>query len=194
VAPNGQANLLYGDPIYDEDFCYYTADSIAAGGMVCLKKGTNRTNLVAVFGGASLLETDTPGVTHIYNVTWLGPYFGLGLERAFSPLQTLSLYAEFFVPVYKADGIWPYREDWRQDPSFVDEGGSSYGLLLEAMYRYRFRSNMEFVVGGQYEYIQAKGADTELYFTDGTVAELPGSIVSADWRSYSLLVGLAFKL
>jgi hypothetical protein len=187
-------NLLYGDLIGDEDFCYYTPGSIANNGQVCLDKGENRLNLVAVFGGASLLEVDTPGITHIYNVNWFGPYVGLNLERAFSPLQTLNVYGEVFVPVYKAEGIWPYRTDWRQDPSFVDEGGTSWGLLLDVTYKYRIRPNIEIFIGGEYEYLQAGGADTELYFTDGSTAELPGSILKAKWRSYSLLLGVSFKL
>jgi hypothetical protein len=188
-------NLLYGDLIADDDFCYYTPNSIANGySMVCMNKGANRLNLVAAFGGAALLENDTQGVTHIYNVNWLGPYVGLGLEKALSPLQTLKLYGEIFVPIYKAEGIWPYRSDWKQDPSFVDKGGTSWGFLLDATYKYRIRSNIEVTFGGQYEYLQAGGADTELYLTDGSTIDLPGSILKAKWRNYSLLFGVSFKL
>lgn len=185
-------NLAYGDAIPDEDYCFHQEGQNPEV-FTCLKSGTAGANLVSVFGGVSSLE-EQAGTTHMYYVDWAGPYIGINLERKISSREDLSIYGEYFKPHYKVWANWPNRTDLAHDPSFIDEGGSAYGLLFTLDYRYSIRSNIQLVMGMEYEYIETKGADSTLFESDGYSSTESGFVKVARWKSYGFNVGLAFKL
>lgn len=188
---NSYTNLSYGMQIYDEDFCFVTQ----TGKEVCIySEATNGSNnILKTFGGVSSVNI-TEGVTHMYHVTWEGPFIGVNLERMISPRETLLVYGELFKPSYKVWGNWPNRDDWAHDPSFYDKGGSAWGASFDATYKYRIKNSTEFTIGFNYEYIKEKNADTHQFFADGTSEVYKNSILLARWKHYGIAIGLAFKL
>ena len=187
----GIENLYYGMQIADEDFIYVTLDGRE---MLLYADNINGgSNLLTAFGGVSSLYI-TEGITHMYHVTWEGPFIGVNLERMISPRQTLSLYGEFFKPSYEVWGNWPNRDDWAHDPSFIDDGGSAWGVSFDATYKYKIRNNIEITFGINYEYLKEKNADTTQFFADGWVEFYPNSILEARWKHYGIALGIAFKL
>ncbi len=191
VTINGQIidNLYYGMQIADEDFCY-TAQS---GNDVCLRAGTDGVNLLEAFGGVSSAST-TEGITHMYYVTWEGPFVGLNMERMISNREMLHIYTELFKPSYKVWGNWPNRDDWAHDPSFIDDGGSAWGFSFDAKYKYLIKNSIALTLGVNYEYIKEKNADTTLFTSDGESYFFSDSILLARWKHYGVSIGVAFKL
>lgn len=182
-------NLEYGMQIYEEDFCYVAQ----SGRDVCIAAGEQGANLLNAFGGVSSIFT-TEGTTHIYHVNWKGPFIGVNLERAFSPRETVKIYGEFFKPSYSVWGNWPNRTDWAHDPSFIDDGGSAWGMSFDATYKYKIKNSIELTLGIFYEYLKEKNGDTTQYYADGTVEFYENALALARWKSYGFAIGLAFKL
>ena len=193
VANQGVINLMYGDQIYQQDYCYYTdTEAGQSGRRVCISAADNGAALLNAFGGVSSVFI-ADGITHMYFVDWSGPFVGLNLERKISNREEVTLYAEYFLPHYKVWGNWPNRTDWMHDPSFIDEGGSGLGLLLNLNYKYLIKNNIQFVLGAEYEYLENSNADTTLFFADGTVGFYPASVMKSRWQSYGVNLGLTFK-
>lgn len=188
-------NLSYGMQIGEEDFCYIASSKKE----VCLEAGEAGSNLLDAFGGVSSLET-VEGVTHMYYVTWQGPFIGVNLEKMIGNRESLHIYSEFFKPSYKVWGNWPNRVDWQHDPSFIDEGGSAWGFSFDATYKYLIKNSIALTLGVNYEYIKEKNADTKLYTNpdydpDGPGPYfLPNSILLARWKYYGIVLGVTFKL
>lgn len=192
---DGYDNLYYGMQIAEEDFCYVSA----TGRDVCLEAGEAGSNLLDAFGGVSSLET-VEGVTHMYYVTWKGPFIGVNLEKMIGNREIVHIYGELFKPSYEVWGNWPNRVDWQHDPSFVDEGGSAWGFSFDATYKYLIKNSIALTLGVNYEYIKEKNADTKLYTNpdydpDGPGPYfLPNAILLARWKHYGVAIGLTFKL
>jgi len=84
-----------------------------------------------------------PGVTHIYNTTWSGIFLGLEIEKQMTLKDKLRFYIQVGMPNYVADGIWPNRTDWQQNPSFIDEGSNgAYSYLAEMEYNYKLSDRL----------------------------------------------------
>ena len=181
-------NLSAGDQIYEEDYCY-TANS---GKEVCISAGDDGVPLLMAFGGVSSVFI-ADGITHMYYVTWSGPFVGLNFERKISDKEDLNFYAEYFKPKYKVWGNWPNRTDWMHDPSFNDVGGSGMGYLFDLSYKYRIFNNTMFTLTANYEYLENRNAKTILYFADGEVGVYPNAILLSRWKSYGLTFGLSFR-
>ena len=190
---NGEnyVNLAYGDRIEDSDFCFHTENQDPKT-FTCIEKGEGGINLLKAFGGVSQIH-QRDGITHMYFVDWTGPFVGLNLERQFSNKEFFNTYLEYFKPRYKVWGNWPNRTDWMHDPSFIDSGGSGYGLLLNFNYQYEYKPNIVFVLGAEYEYLQNKDADTLLYLADGTTNLLEKSIIFSQYYSYGANVAIKIK-
>ena len=58
--------------------------------------------------------------------------------------------------------------------------------------KYAIRNNIQFIFGFEYEYLQNKGANTELHLADGSIELHPSSVRLAEWKNYALNLGLAF--
>ncbi len=193
IIPGDQ--IGYGDQIYQEDFCFdsytYEEDGVTPK-KVCISADNEGEALLYAFGGVSSVNIAN-GVTHMYFVTWSGPFVGLNFERKISSKEDLSFYMEYFIPHYKVWGNWPNRTDWAHDPSFYDEGGSGMGYLFDLSYKYNIYKNVMFTTTLNYEYLENKNATTTLYLADGEVAVLPNAILVSKWKSYGLALGLSFR-
>ncbi len=190
ILNNGKphVNLGYGDRIEDTDFCFHqNGDSETQ--WTCLRKGPDGANLVKAFGGASTIHT-REGITHMYFVDWSGPFIAVNLKKQISDKENLSVYAEVFKPFYKVKGDWPQRTDWAHNPSFIDSGGNGYGLLFDLKYNYKFKNNMCFVAGLNYEYLQNRDADTLLFFEDGHEEKYEKSVEYSEYYGFGANVGL----
>lgn len=84
------------------------------------------------------------GTTHIYNTTWSGFYIGLEIEKQMTLSDKLRFYVQFGLPKYSSEGIWPNRDDWQQNPSFLDEGSNgSYSYRAEMEYNYKLSNRLQ---------------------------------------------------
>ncbi|MDR3126231.1 MAG: hypothetical protein LBT92_01200 [Rickettsiales bacterium] len=193
----GYDQFYYGMLVPEEDFCYETyADGVYA----CLEMGEGGENILLAFGGVSSLGV-VDGTTHIYHVTWAGPYAAIDAERAISPTESLNVYAELFKPTYTVWGNWPNRDDWMHDPSFWDKSGTfaGWGYLFEASYQRRISDTMKVVLGANFEYLTNKNADTILRVADGDgnldVEEtFPDAILVSTWYNIGAFVGVKMQL
>jgi hypothetical protein len=115
-----------------------------------------------VVGGDGVIKVE--GTTHIYNTTWSGLFVGLELEKQMTYTDKLRFYGQVSMPHYKAEGIWPNRTDWQQNPSFIDEGDTGamhYQAEMEYLYQFNDRLQLSLKVDMTYFHIGAVGG--ELY-------------------------------
>lgn len=111
------------------------------------------------------------GVTHIYNTTWSGFYFGLEVEKQMTLADKLRFYFQVGLPKYSSEGIWPNRTDWQQSPSFLDEGSNgSYSYAAEMEYDLRLSSRLQL----------ALKVDTNLFH----VGKIPGKLYIAEYTDF----------
>lgn len=159
------------------------------------------------------------GTTHIYNTTWSGFYIGLEMEKQMTLTDKLRFYVQLSLPKYSSEGIWPNRDDWQQNPSFLDEGDNgAYSYTAEMEYNMKLsdRLQLELKVDTNYFYVGAIGG--ELYVasysrfqldengqyvldTNGnpvieTIAahteKIDNQLKHAAWQSFGLHLGLKY--
>ena len=164
-----------------------------------------------VIGGDGMVVVD--GVTHIYNTTWSGFYFGLEVEKQMTLADKLRFYVQVSMPKYSSEGTWPNRDDWQQNPSFLDEGtNGSFAYSAEMEYTYQLSDRMQISIMADTNYYQIGKIPGELYVAETTIYvedELnPGNFIvqtqpaytehvdeslkKAVWRSYGLHIGLKY--
>ncbi len=113
------------------------------------------------------------GLTHIYNTTWSGFYFGLEVEKQMTLADKLRLYFQVGMPKYSSEGIWPNRTDWQQNPSFLDEGtNGSYTYAAEMEYDVRVASRLQLAIK----------VDTNFFH----VGKIPGKLYIAEYTEFVL--------
>ena len=94
-----------------------------------------------VIGGDGAIVVE--GTTHIYNTTWSGLYVGVQIDKQMTYSDKLRFYAQVSMPHYKAEGTWPNRTDWQQNPSFIDEGDTdALHYKAEMEYDYKFSDRL----------------------------------------------------
>ncbi|MBR1380073.1 MAG: hypothetical protein IJ560_00575 [Alphaproteobacteria bacterium] len=172
-------------------------------------------NECVVIGGDGPIIVE--GTTHIYNTTWSGFYIGLEIEKQMTWSDKLRLYAQFSLPKYSSEGIWPNRDDWQQNPSFLDEGSSgSYAYAFELEYNMRLSDRLAlslradtncFHVGkipgklyiAEYtDFVAVKDANgdyTGEYYLETTAAhteDVSESLKEATWQSFGLHLGFKY--
>lgn len=160
------------------------------------------------------------GTTHIYNTTWSGFYFGLEIEKKMTWADTLRFYFQFGLPKYSSEGTWPNRDDWQQNPSFLDEGDNgaySYEAELEYLYQLSDRLHISlkvdtdcFHVGKIPGELYVAAYSDWAYNEDGSIAvdengnpyivttsayteHVTESLKEATWRSFGLHLGLKYS-
>lgn len=128
--------------------------------------GVEYNDCVVIGGdGAVIIE----GTTHIYNTTWSGFYLGLEVEKQMTLYDKLRFYVQFGLPKYSSEGIWPNRDDWQQNPSFLDEGSNgAYSYSAEMEYNYRLSDRIQLMLK----------VDTNVFH----VGKIPGELY---WAGYS---------
>lgn len=179
LIPEGEFDL-YGSSLYKnptDDQYYFDLDYIVPF-----------EDLMSVFGGYSFVNAMT-GDTHLYDVTWNGPYAGVDIEKVMSIRESLKFRFELFYPFYEANGKWPNRTEWK---NFVDAGGTSFGYLFSAIYTMKLLPKFGIYGAFTYEGIHSSNMDTTINFSDGTVENFPKSIKTADWNYWSFEVGAKY--
>ena len=124
-----------------------------------------------VIGGDGAIIVE--GTTHIYNTTWSGFYVGLEIEKQMTLYDKLRFYVQFGLPKYSSEGIWPNRDDWQQNPSFLDEGSNgSYAYAAEMEYNYRLSDRIQLTLK----------ADTNVFH----VGKIPGELYVAGYSQFAI--------
>ena len=165
-----------------------------------------------IIGGDGVVKVD--GTTHIYNTTWSGFYLGLELEKQMTLADKLRFYVQFSMPKYSAEGTWPNRDDWQQNPSFLDEGSNgAFAYEAEMEYTYQLSDRLQLSLKANTDYFHIGSIPGELYVAEQTVymedPQNPGSwIVStqdayteyvaeslrkATWQSFGLYLGVKYS-
>jgi hypothetical protein len=171
-----------------------------------------------VIGGDGMIVV--PGTTHIYNTTWSGIYFGLEMEKQMTYVDKLRFYFQLGLPSYSAEGTWPNRTDWQQNPSFIDKGSNgAYSYRLEMEYNYRLSDRMQLMVKADTDYFYVGKIPGELYVAEYSVwlvnqngdyildtnglpvlekipahtEHISDSLKSAVWQSFGLHLGVKYS-
>jgi hypothetical protein len=165
-----------------------------------------------VIGGDGVVKVD--GTTHIYNTTWSGFYLGLEIEKQMTLADKLRFYVQVGMPKYSSKGTWPNRDDWQQNPSFLDEGDNgAFSYSAEMEYSYKLSDRIALSVKADTDYFHIGKIPGELYVAEQTVyvedEDNPGnytivtypayteyvseSLSKATWRSFGLHIGLKYS-
>jgi len=165
-----------------------------------------------VIGGDGVIEVS--GTTHIYNTTWTGFYLGLELEKQMTLKDKLRFYAQVSMPKYSSEGTWPNRDDWQQNPSFLDEGDNgAFAYEAEMEYVYQLSDRMQLSLKADTNYFHIGKIPGELYVAESVayyedennpgnfIAEtipayteyVPESLKEATWQSFGLHIGLKYS-
>jgi len=95
-----------------------------------------------VIGGDGMIQI--PGVTHIYNTTWSGFFVGLEVEKQMTFRDRLRFYFQAGLPRFYAEGTWPHRTDWQQNPSFIDRGSNgAFSYVAEMEYIHQISERLK---------------------------------------------------
>ncbi len=124
------------------------------------------------------------GTTHIYNTTWSGFYVGLEIEKQMTLSDKLRFYMQFGLPHYSAEGIWPNRTDWQQNPSFLDEGDNgAYSYAAEMEYTMQVSNRLKLSLRADTNYFHIGKIGGELYvaeYTQVVVDEFGNPVIEKD--------------
>ena len=165
-----------------------------------------------VIGGDGVVKVD--GTTHIYNTTWSGFYLGLEMEKQMTLADKLRFYVQVSMPKYSSEGTWPNRDDWQQNPSFLDEGtNGAFAYEAEMEYTYKLSDRMQLSLKADTNYFHIGKIPGELYVAESYVyvedANNPGNFIiekqpayteqiseslkEATWQSFGLHLGLKYS-
>ena len=165
-----------------------------------------------VIGGDGVVKVD--GTTHIYNTTWSGFYLGLEVEKQMTLADKLRFYFQVSMPKYSAEGTWPNRDDWQQNPSFLDEGSNgAFAYEAEMEYSYQVSDRMQLFLKASTDYFHIGSIPGELYVAQQTYyiedEANPGNwIIQTDdahteyvaeslrkstWQSFALHLGVKYS-
>ncbi|MCL2629736.1 MAG: hypothetical protein FWD33_03580 [Alphaproteobacteria bacterium] len=110
-----------------------------------------------------------PGTTHIYNTSWAGIYLGIELEKQMTFNDKLRFYGQVSAPRYSAEGIWPNRHDWQQNPSFIDEGSNgAFSYRFEMEYTYNLNENLQISIKADHEHFRVGNISGRLFVSEYT--------------------------
>ena len=163
-----------------------------------------------VIGGDGVIEVS--GTTHIYNTTWTGFYLGLEFEKQMTLADKLRFYVQASMPKYSSQGTWPNRDDWQQNPSFLDEGDNgAFAYEAELEYTYQLSDRMQLSLKADTNYFHVGKIPGELYVAEANVyyVDEEGNVIvetqpaytefvseslkEATWQSFGLHIGLKYS-
>ncbi len=128
--------------------------------------GVGPDDCVVIGGDGPIL---VEGTTHIYDTTWSGFYIGLEVEKQMTLTDKLRFYVQFGLPKYSSEGIWPNRDDWQQNPSFIDEGSNgAYTYTAEMEYNMRLSDRIQLVLRADTNVFHVGKIGGELYIAEYT--------------------------
>lgn len=170
-----------------------------------------------IIGGDGPIRID--GTTHKYNTTWSGFFVGLEIEKQMTLSDKLRFYVQFGMPKYSSEGIWPMRDDWQQNPSFLDEGSNgAYSYAAEMEYNFKLSDRLQLAlkvdtnyfhvgkIGGKLylaEYSQFLVDEYGQYILDDNnlpiiehiaaqTVDVTDSLKNATWQSFGLHLGVKY--
>jgi hypothetical protein len=165
-----------------------------------------------VIGGDGVVMVD--GTTHIYNTTWSGFYLGLEMEKQMTLSDKLRFYVQVSMPKYSSEGIWPNRDDWQQNPSFLDEGSNgAFAYEAEMEYSYQLSDRMALSLKADTDYFHIGKIPGELYVAESIIyyedetnpgnwitetvpaytEHISQALTEGTWRSFGLHIGLKYS-
>lgn len=165
-----------------------------------------------IIGGDGTIRVD--GTTHIYKTTWTGFYLGLELEKQMTLSDKLRFYAQVSMPKYSSEGTWPNRDDWQQNPSFLDEGDNgAFAYEAEIEYSYQLSDRMQLTLKADTDYFHIGKIPGELYVAESVIyyedeanpgnwiaetvpaytEHISESLKEGTWRSFGLYLGLKYS-
>lgn len=165
-----------------------------------------------VIGGDGVVKVD--GTTHIYNTTWTGFYLGLEVEKQMTLADKLRFYVQVSMPKYSSEGTWPNRDDWQQNPSFLDEGtNGAFAYEAEMEYTYQVSDRLQLSLKANTDYFHIGNIPGKLYVAEQTIyiedpenpgswiistqdaytEHVPNSLRNATWQSFGLYLGLKYS-
>lgn len=154
------------------------------------------------------------GTTHIYDTTWSGFYIGLEIEKQMTLSDKLRFYVQFGLPKYSSEGTWPNRDDWQQNPSFLDEGSNgAYSYMAEMEYNFRLSNRLQLSLKVDTNCFHVGKIAGELYIAERTyflyvldadnhpilettpahTEEISDSLKHATWQSFGLHLGVKYS-
>lgn len=164
-----------------------------------------------IIGGDGKIQID--GTTHIYDTTWSGFYVGLEIEKQMTLSDKLRFYVQFGMPEYSAEGTWPNRTDWQQNPSFIDKGSNgAYSYRAEMEYNLKVSERLQLALKVDTHYFHVGKIPGELYVSEYTqwtyneiedewvgetipahTEHISDSLENAFWQSFGLHLGLKYS-
>ncbi len=141
------------------------------GSQAIIWRGDSADGLVPDSGWGSGLDTggtyyfEQSGVSHAYDVTWMGPYIAMEGRYDINPDNYVTARMEIGLPSYSAIGDQPYRYDWAHPKSVEDTGdfGSALHFALGADYNAAISDSMMLTVGLTYDFYSVSGATANTY-------------------------------
>ena len=105
------------------------------------------------------------GISHSYDVTWMGPYIALDLDYLINQNNAVNARMELGLPGYNATGDQPYRIDWQHPKSVEDEAGIGGALHfgLGANWTTAITNSVALSIGLTYDYYSVSDADAKTY-------------------------------
>jgi hypothetical protein len=103
-----------------------------------------------------------PGTSHLYDVSWNGPYVAAAFESKLNDNNFVEARIELGLPGYSAEGDQPYRQDWAH-PKSVEDYKGMFGALhlgLAANWTTMLNANWGVSLGLTYDYYSVSGADS----------------------------------
>ena len=165
-----------------------------------------------IIGGDGTIKVN--GTTHIYNTTWSGFYLGLELEKQMTLADRLRFYVQVSMPKYSSEGTWPNRDDWQQNPSFLDEGNKgAFSYEAEMEYSYQLSDRMQLFLKADTNYFHIGKISGELYVAaqdyyyedelnpgnwiketiPAHTEHVAEALKEGTWRSFGLHLGLKYS-
>lgn len=118
------------------------------------------------------------------------------------------------MPKYSSEGTWPNRDDWQQNPSFLDEGDNdAFAYEAEIEYVYNLSDRLKLSLKADTNYFHIGKIPGELYVAESYVFvedlenlgnyyvdKIPAhteyvkdSLKEATWQSFGLHLGLKYS-
>jgi hypothetical protein len=114
------------------------------------------------------------GKTHVYDVSWNGPYAAVDIESELGAGGRVDARVELGLPGYHSKGDQPYRPDW-QHPTSVEDSKKMFGAMhlgLLASWTTMMGQNFGLTIGLTYDYYSVKGADAKTYINEGFYTDI----------------------
>jgi hypothetical protein len=159
---------------WDEEGVWYCPSLIwfgnSSGGSAISSKDMYQDGWWGIPAGDTMVGTDSysfhqDGNTHIYDVSWNGPYVAADLDYQINDNNFVVGRIELGLPGYHAVGDQPYRPDWEHPKSVEDEKGM-FGALhlgLLASWTTMLTPSLGLSVGLTYDYYSVSGAKASTY-------------------------------